>query len=431
MSFEILDKTSLSRLSQILRNGMWSERNRVSDDTSGLKKYRAFRAEVQAFLDREYTPEMRVRNIRQAGLFAHPDLGMEWHRILARRGWIAPTWPKESGGPGWDAVERFIFESACAAAGTPALAQMGLTLVGPALIKFGTDEQKARFLPLILSGEYYFCQGFSEPGSGSDLASLTTSAARDGDDYVVDGSKIWTTHAHNANWIFVLVKTRHESKPQAGMSFLLCAMDTPGISIRPIISISGEHELNQTFFDSVRVPTKNLIYEENRGWDVTKYLLEFERGGVVYSAGVDGLLAQARTIDAGVSHADATPDEQSGFRRKAAELEIRAMAIGASEERLAQHVATGGRIGDVPAAMSKIAGTQTMQAATELCMESLGYYAMVDQRDCLAQASNMPVIGPDFAAKPTAKYLNARASTIYGGSTEILKNVITKAGLEL
>ena len=225
--------------------------------------YDAFRQEIRDFIKTEYPPAKREMNMRQAGLFAEPELGLWWHRTLAAKGWVAPNWPREYGGPGWDAMQRHIFDDESAKANTPAILQQGLMLVGPALMKFGTQAQKDWFLPRILSGELYFCQGFSEPGSGSDLASLRTMAVRDGDDYVLNGSKIWTTHAHHANWIFVLVRTSTEGTPHNGISFLLAPMDTPGISVRPIISISGEHELNQTFFDNARVPVANRVGDEN------------------------------------------------------------------------------------------------------------------------------------------------------------------------
>ena len=239
----------------------------------------AFRREVRDFLDDKFTPELRALTARQAGVFAEGELALRWHRILFERGWIAPAWPEEFGGPGWTGDQRAIFQEECARVGTPRLPAMGLSLCGPVIMRYGTAEQKAFFLPRMLSGEHYWCQGYSEPQSGSDLASLQTRAVRDGDDYVVDGSKLWTTHAHYANWIFLLVRTSTEGKPQAGISFLVCPMDTPGITVRPILSMSGEHEVNQVYFDGVRIPVANRMGEENQGWTVAKYLLEFERGG--------------------------------------------------------------------------------------------------------------------------------------------------------
>ena len=328
-------------------------------------------------------------------------------------------------------MQRHIFETECATIGTPANANQGIILVGPALMKFGTAEQKTYFLPRILSGEIYFCQGFSEPGSGSDLASLRTAAVRDGDDYVLNGSKIWTTHAHFANWIFVLVRTSTEGTPHAGISFLLAPMSTPGISTRPIISISGEHELNQTFFDDARVPVSNRIGEENQGWKVTKYLLEFERGGS-YAASAQGMLDTAKRIAAQqAGDGEGSLWDDPHYRRRVAELEIDLLALGATENKIVASMQTGGNVGDVVAATLKISGTQLYQNATEFCVEALGDYAMADQRDTLILASNIPPVGPDYAAKPTAKYLNARAASIYGGANEVMKNVIARTGMGL
>lgn len=394
--------------------------------------YDAFRNEVKTFIEAAYSPSLQQRNRRQTGVFAEPDVGMEWHRILHQRGWIAPAWPTEHGGTGWDAVQRAIFESECAIAGTPSLALMGLTLAGPAIIAFGTDEQKAFFLPRILSGEVYFCQGFSEPGSGSDLASIKTAAVRDGDAYVVNGSKIWTTHAHHANWIFMLVRTDPSARPQAGISFLVAPISTPGISIRPIISMSGDHELNQVFFDDARVPVVNCIGDENNGWDVTKYLLQFERGGVSYASIGMGLLAQARAM-AMQQPGDArdTLWEEDAFRRRSAELEIDLLAIGAAEHRLVEQVAAGERIGDVAAAVLKIRGSELYQQATELCVATLGDYALADQRNAIGLSDNTPSIGPEYAMKPVGKFLNIRASSIYGGANEVMRGVIAKRALGL
>ena len=232
----------------------------------------AFRDEVRTFLDAKFSPELRELSARQAGVFAEGELARRWHRILYEQGWIAPLWPTEYGGTGWTGAQREIFQAECAKVGTPSLPAMGLSLCAPVIMKFGSEAQKAYFLPRILSNEHYWCQGYSEPQSGSDLASLQTRAMRDGADYVVNGSKIWTTHAHYANWIFLLVRTSTEGKQQQGISFLVSPMDAPGITVRPIISMSGDHEVNQVFFDNVRIPVANRMGEENQGWTVAKYL---------------------------------------------------------------------------------------------------------------------------------------------------------------
>ena len=240
---------------------------------------RAFQDEVRAFLDQHLTPGLRAAARRQAGVFAHADLNRRWQKILFDKGWVAPGWPARHGGAAFTAVQRFVFETELAHAGAPVLPAMGIQMCGPVLMEYGTPDQKGFFLPRILSGEHYWCQGYSEPGSGSDLASLQMRAVRDGDDYVLDGSKIWTTHAQFANWIFLLVRTSTEGKPQGGITFLLAPMTTPGITVTPIISISGEHEVNQVFFEGARVPVANRVGEENQGWTVATYLLQVERGG--------------------------------------------------------------------------------------------------------------------------------------------------------
>ena len=393
--------------------------------------YQLFRQEVRNFLDREYTLQKRSLNMRQAGAHAEPALGMWWHRTLNARGWAAPAWPREYGGPGWDALQRHIFESECAAADTPEIPVQGTALAGPAIMQFGSQAQRDYFLPRILSGEIYFCQGFSEPGSGSDLASLRTGAVREGDVYTVNGTKIWTTHAQHSNWIFLLVRTSTEGRPQAGITFLLAQMDTPGIKVRPIISMSGEHELNEVFFDDARIPVSNRIGDENEGWGVTKYLLEFERSGN-YSAKASGALARAQSI----ARAQADDDGlslwcDSSFRRRIADLEIAALALGATEHRIASSQTAGRNVGDVAAAILKISGSELIQQATECCVDALGDYAFADQRASLHLASDVPPIGPDFAAKPVAKYLNGRAWTIAGGANEVLRNLIARGAMGL
>jgi alkylation response protein AidB-like acyl-CoA dehydrogenase len=305
-------------------------------------------------------------------------------------------------------------------------------MCGPVLMGYGTPEQKAYFLPRILSGEHYWCQGYSEPGSGSDLASLQCRAVRDGDDYVIDGTKIWTTHAHFANWMFVLVRTSTSGKPQGGITFLLVDMATPGLTVTPIITMSGEHEVNQVFFDQVRVPVANRVGEENDGWTVAKYLLQFERGGGSMAARLKGALRNIRRM------ACAEPAEGGGviwddpaFRGKAAALEIDAEAVDFTERRVVSGLSTGKVVGDATASMLKLKGTETMQRATELAMEVIGHYAAPDQRPALGAGSNVPPVGPAYAATPTARYLNTRAASIYGGSSEVQRNILARTALGL
>jgi len=391
----------------------------------------AFQDEVRSFLSKEFTVELREAAARQSGVFADAGLNRRWHRVLFEKGWIAPAWPKQYGGTGWTAVQRYIFDTECAAAGTPALPAMGLQMCGPCLMGYGTEEQKAFYLPRILSGEHYWCQGYSEPQSGSDLASLQTRAIREGAVYVVNGSKIWTTHAQFANWMFLLVRTSTEGKPQTGITFLLLDMKTPGLTVKPIITMSGEHEVNQCFFDNVRIPVANRVGDENQGWTVAKYLLEFERGGV-YSPRLRGMLRKVKKIASAEQDGwGATIRDNARFQHKMAEAEIAISAIEFTERRIISQLSAGGPVGDATASMLKLKGSETMQFVTELALEALGLYAAADQRPALDRGSNNPPIGPDYGVTVTARYLNTRAATVYGGSSEVQRNILARVALGL
>lgn len=391
----------------------------------------AFRDEVRTFLEQAFTPELRAASRRQAGVFAEKELNQRWQTILHAKGWVAPSWPVEYGGTGWSVVQRYIFDSECAAAGTPALPAMGIQMCGPVLMRFGTEEQKAFHLPRILSGEHYWCQGYSEPGSGSDLASLQCRAVRDGDHYVVNGTKIWTTHAQFANWMFLLVRTNTDGKPQAGITFLILPMDTPGLTVQPIITMSGEHEVNQVFFDNVHVPLANRIGEENQGWTVAKYLLEFERGHA-FAARIRGALEQVKAMAEAERSGDGTAlAADPAFTRKLAETEIAIDAVDLTERRIISQLSSGGNTGDAAASMLKLKGTETSQAVTELALEALGFYARPDQRHALGLGANEAPVGPDYGATVTARYLNTRAATIYGGSSEVQRNILARLALGL
>jgi acyl-CoA dehydrogenase len=387
----------------------------------------AFRDQVRATLDEKFTPELRAASARQSGVIAEPEMSRRWHKVLYELGWVAPAWPREYGGPGFTPVQRYLFDSEMARAGAPGVSVMGVQLCGPVLQGYGTPEQKAHFLPRILSGEHYWCQGYSEPGSGSDLASLQTRAVRDGDDYVINGTKIWTTHAHEANWMFILTRTSSEGRPQTGITFLLLDMKSPGISVRPIITLAGDHEVNQVFFDNVRAPAANRVGEENQGWKVAKYLLEFERGGSCFGAQLYSAMNKVRTIAA----AEGGLWQDPAFRRKVAELEVDIAAVDMTEQRVISQTSSGAPVGDATASMLKLKGTETLQRVTALAMEALGHYATPDQRHALGIGANAAPIGPDYAASPTARYLNMRASTIYGGSSEVQHNIMARAALGL
>jgi len=395
------------------------------------KEEAAFREEVRAFLADKFTEELRSEAAKQAGMFAEAPLAVKWQTILHEKGWAAPAWPAKYGGPGWNARQIEIFNDECARAGTPRLPGLGLRLCAPVIMRYGTAEQKAFFLPRMLSAEHYWCQGYSEVGAGSDLASLQTRADRDGDDYVVNGSKIWTTHAQYANWIFLLVRTSQDAPKQRGISFLVTPLDAPGISMRPIISMSGEHELNQVFFDNVRVPISNRMGEENEGWSVAKYLLEHERGGNTLAmrlrVGMDIALdiCRRQPSDSGANMLD---DPQ--FRRKAALLEIEIRAASALEAHFRSGRAVGESIGGVASSIKKLKSTEISQRIDSLAVEALGPYGAADQRDGRGLGSNGKPIGPDYALLPTAKYLNNRATTIFAGSSEVQRNIVAKALLD-
>jgi alkylation response protein AidB-like acyl-CoA dehydrogenase len=387
----------------------------------------ALRNVVREFLAREFTLELRRESERQSGVFATPDLARRWLGILHRRGWAAPNWPREFGGTGWTPLQRYVFEHECAEAGTPILPGMGLGMCGPVLMRFGTAWQQEFFLPRILSGEHYWCQGYSEPQAGSDLAALQCRALRNGDEYVVDGTKLWTTHAHAANWIFLLVRTDSTGKPQQGITFLLCPMDAAGITVRPIRSISGEHEVNQVFFDAVRVPVVNRVGEENDGWTVAKYLLEFERSGGSRAARVKSVLRRIRVLAGSETRAGAPLLEDEDFRRRYTEVQLAQLVLEATEWRLLTSQATGRSVGDTTASILKLRGSELMQEATALAMDALGERGIVDRHaDGAADAAS------DEASLvwPTARYLNNRAATIFGGSSEIQRNILARALLE-
>ncbi len=384
---------------------------------------REFRDEVRAFLGANLTPGLAAAGRLATSVFIEPEYTLPWHRILNAKGWAAPHWPLEYGGTGWDDMQRYIFASECARAGAPGIAPMGMGMVGPCIIGHGTPEQKAHYLPRLLSGEDYWCQGYSEPGSGSDLASLQLRAVSDGDDYVLNGTKIWTTHAHHANKMFCLVRTDPDAKPQLGITFLLLDMKTPGIKVNPIISLAGEHELNQVFFDDVRVPKSGRVGRENDGWTVAKYLLEFERGGGS-SAGLDAGIARLEKL----VHADEASD--AGLIRRVGELAIQVQAIKTTEQRVLSDLTSGQPPGPA-ASMLKIQRTELMQAIDTVGIEALGEHASPYQPDAWQPGANVPVIGPPELVVGMARYLNNRAGSIYGGSNEVQRNIMSKGVLGL
>jgi alkylation response protein AidB-like acyl-CoA dehydrogenase len=381
----------------------------------------ALRAEVRAFLDAELTEEMREQARLTVGVFAERPLARAWQEKLHRRGWAAPNWPREHGGPDWNPVQRYIFEKECAAAGAPILPFMGLKLLAPVLIHFGTPEQQRRFLPAILSGEDFWAQGFSEPGSGSDLASLRTRAVREGDHYRVNGSKTWTTHAHFANRIFCLVRTDPDVKPQRGISFLLMDVDLPGMSVRPILSASGEHEVNEVFFDDVLVPAENLVGGEGQGWTIAKFLLENERGGTFFGPGLSERASQLRGRLAEMPRCD--PALAAALDK----ARLDALALELIELRIACDLRDGADPG-VRALMTKQIAAETRQALDRIAMDLHGPDGLqMPWERPLYDAAVPPPIGSDEAQAAAARYLNSRAWTIFGGTTEIQLSILARS----
>lgn len=382
-----------------------------------------FRDEVRAFFDENLSDELRDAGRLATSIWIDPKYSLKWQAILHEKGWAAPSWPVDYGGPGWSDMQRYLYSLECARASTPLAAPMGLAMVGPCIMGYGTEEQKSYYLPRILSGEDYWCQGYSEPGSGSDLASLKLAAIPDGDDYILNGSKIWTSQAHCANKMFCLVRTRFEGKPQTGITFLLLDMDTPGIEVDPIINLAGEHELNQVFFTDARVPQSGRVGEENDGWTVAKYLLEFERGGGS-SAGTEIMLGRMTAMLMDNAPGDA------GLVRKLGDLERRFEAIKMTEKRILSTLSSGEAPGQA-ASMLKIVRSELRQDMTEFATQIAGPYAFTVQQDARQPGSNIEPVGPSEYLPLMPRYLTDRASTIAGGSSEIQRDIIAKMVLRL
>lgn len=395
------------------------------------KEDESFQQDIQTFLKTELTPELRKNASIQASVRTDPDTADEWARILGKKGWLSYTWPKSMGGPGWDVVKRYIFESECALAGAPLVNSMGYRMIGPIIDKFGTDIQKEFYLPKIRRHEDSWCQGYSEPGAGSDLASLQTRATSDGDDYIINGTKIWTTGAHYSNRCFCLVRTSNEGKKQEGISFVLIDMDLPGVTVQPIIMISGDHDLNQVFFDNVRIPKSNRIGAENEGWTVAKYLLEFERGVVAYTptlkAGLESVQEIANIEASGTGQ---RLIETPAFEKRLRELEIKVMAAEYTEKRQMSALSQGQNPG-AKSSIFKLMGSEIGQEITELRMEAVGYYAIPFLPETRIPGNNIDFPGPEHAKTAAAKYLNGRASTIYAGSSEVQRTILAKQVLQL
>jgi alkylation response protein AidB-like acyl-CoA dehydrogenase len=388
----------------------------------------AFRDEVRAFLAASLPAETRRRVLE--GHEVSRDDTLHWQQALQRRGWGGPNWPKEFGGTGWDPVQQNIFEEESAAAGTPRLLPFGLKMVGPVIMRFGNAAQQKRFLPRILSGEDWWAQGYSEPGSGSDLASLKTRAERKGERYVVNGQKTWITLAQHANWIFCLVRTDPAAKKQAGISFLLIDMKTRGVTVRPITLLDGSQEVNEVWFEDVEVPFENLVGEENGGWTYAKFLLGHERTNIAGIGGSKRELSRLKRI-ASEERKDGKPLlHDPAFAARVAQVEIDLMALEITNLRVLAAEAER-RAPGPEASLLKIKGTEIQQAISELMMHAVGPYALPFRREALRERFSGASVGPAYAAPLAAGYLNLRKTSIYGGSNEIQKNIIAQTILGL
>jgi alkylation response protein AidB-like acyl-CoA dehydrogenase len=383
----------------------------------------AFRDEVRDFV-RARLPHEISRKVLEHKRLDRDDY-LRWQKILHAQGWMAPNWPVEHGGAGWNAVQQHIFDEECAEAGAPRIIPFGVNMVGPVIIAFGNAWQKQHYLPRILSSEDWWCQGYSEPGAGSDLASLKTRAERQGERYVVNGQKTWTTLAQYADMIFCLVRTASTGKRQEGISFLLIDMRTPGVTVRPIITLDGEHEVNEVWFENVEVPVENLVGEEGRGWTYAKFLLAHERSGI---AGVGASKRELRMLKyiASQERRNGRPlIEDPRFRDRIARVEIDLMALEITNLRLLA-AEREGRAPGAEVSMLKIKGTDIQQALTELMMDAIGPYALPHLPDAWGNHWLGEHVGPEYAAPLAARYFNYRKVSIYGGSNEIQRNIVAQ-----
>jgi pimeloyl-CoA dehydrogenase large subunit len=386
----------------------------------------AFRAEVRAFVRDNLPASIRDKGV--AGRKLAKDDYVRWTRILAAKGWSVPHWPKEWGGTGWSAVKLTIFLDEMQRANAPEAIAFGVSMVGPVIYTFGSQKQKERFLPPIADLREWWCQGFSEPGAGSDLASLRTTARRDGDSWVISGQKTWTTMAQYADWIFVLARTDPQAKKQQGISFFLADMKSKGITVRPIQTIDGGHEVNEVFFDDVRIPLDAIVGEENKGWDYAKFLLANERNGIARVGLSKARLDRVRELAALSVYGSGPKIDDPFFRAKLAAVEVELKALEMTQMRVISNRSNSGKP-DPASSVLKIKGSEIQQATTELLMEVVGPYALpYDDPD---ERANEPPIGPDWAGPLAPAYFNTRKVSIYGGSNEIQRGIIAKAILGL
>ena len=385
----------------------------------------AFRQQARGFLAARLPADLSAKVFAGQHLAKHDFV--QWQRILHTQGWGAPSWPREFGGPGWSAVEQHLFDEECALAGAPMQIPFGLRMVAPVLMAFGSAAQQQRFLPRIVSGDDWWCQGYSEPGAGSDLAALKTRAERDGEHYIVNGQKTWTTYAHHADWMFCLARTDAQARPQDGISFLLIDMKAPGITVRPIRMLDGEHEINEVWLEDVRVPLEQRVGAENKGWTCAKYLLGHERTLIVMLGGSKRGLARLKQLACRRTQRGRPLIEDTRFRDRIAQVEIDLMGL---EVSLLRTLADADRqTAPGPAAsLLKVRGTELQQAITELLLLAAGPQGIASQPEM--HESGGP-IDPADCATVAGQYFNLRKATIFGGSTEIQKNIVAQRILGL
>ena len=388
----------------------------------------AFRRQVREFLA-DKLPKRIAALVKSGKRLAKRDFE-EWQAILHARGWLAPSWPRKFGGTQWSSVQKHIFDEESSMAGAPRVVPFGVNMLGPVLIKFGSHQQKAHYLPRILDGSDWWCQGYSEPGAGSDLASLKTKAQRQSDHYLVNGQKTWTTLGQYADWIFCLVRTSDEVKPQAGISFLLIDMKTPGIEVRPIILLDGEHEVNEVFFTDVKVPVENLVGEENKGWTYAKYLLIHERTGTAGIGNSNAALEHLKHIASTQLKSGRPLSQDPYFAARMAQVEIDLEAMKTTNLRVLAQADSGAAPGP-ESSMLKIKGTVIRQEINDLARRALGPYALPFVSEALDEGYNEQPIGPDYANAIASEYFNNRKLSIFAGSNEIQRGILSKTKLGL
>ncbi|MGK0501063.1 MAG: acyl-CoA dehydrogenase [Oceanicoccus sp.] len=384
-----------------------------------------FQQDVHQFLADNLTDDIIESHKTNSSVFVDKEIALKWQKILVDKGWAVPQWPVEHGGTDWSPAQKYLFSKECYLAGAPMLIPLGLLMLAPVIMAFGNEQQKAEYLPKILNGEHYWCQGYSEPGSGSDLASLKLKAVADGDDYIINGSKIWTTHAHCADHIFCLVRTDNSGRPQHGISFLLIDMATAGVTVEPIITMADDHEVNQVFFDNVRVPQANRIGEENKGWTYAKYLLEFERGGGFNGDRLGQEINHLHSLIKEIAAETPNFDQDGIIQRKLSRIEIDLKALEITELRILSAVSGGGNPG-AESSIMKLSSARLEQELGELAMDVISYrgIAMDAPEDGSTYRS-------DYISSVVPRYLNNRAATIFGGSQEVQRNIIAKMVLGL